>query len=305
MTLGQKLSAYRKMAGMTQQQLGEQLNISAQAVSKWENDQAEPDLTTVRALADIYKVSVDTLLSPDSIPSVPVEETAPVQGNEKVEKTQIVMPVGYCKTCGIAVTEDNLGAKTPVILCKNCLQAEKAAAAAKKLADERAAASAKRLAEMKDVREQATRDRNRHAIKKRFIWSTIVASLVAGLFLFFCVVGLIESFDLGFLAFSLVGTYMIFSFISCLFYDCFVQELVFDWCSKSFQAPGLIFTFDLDGCLWLIGMKILFWAIGLVFGIVAGAIGIAIGLVCAPFAFPFVMHKLKKDYNEGVTEMLV
>lgn len=298
MTLGQKLSAYRKMAGMTQQQLGEQLNISAQAVSKWENDQAEPDLTTVRALAEIYKVSVDTLLSPDSIPSVPVEETAPVQGNEKVEKTQIVMPVGYCKTCGIAVTEDNLGAKSPVILCKNCLQAEKAA-------EEKATQKKKLEKEREAFLKKERLASNQRWIKRRFIWSTIVASLVAGLFLFFCIVGLIESFDLGFLAFSLVGTYMIFSFISCLFYDCFVQELVFDWCSKSFQAPGLIFTFDLDGCLWLIGMKILFWAIGLVFGIVAGAIGIAIGLVCAPFAFPFVMHKLKKDYNEGVTEMLM
>jgi transcriptional regulator with XRE-family HTH domain len=298
MTLGQKLSAYRKMAGMTQQQLGEQLNISAQAVSKWENDQAEPDLTTVRALADIYKVSVDTLLSPDSIPSVPVEEIAPVQGNEKVEKTQIVMPVGYCKTCGIAVTEDNLGAKSPVILCKNCLQAEKAA-------EEKATQKKKLEKEREAFLKKERLASNQRWIRRRFIWSTIVASLVAGLFLFFCIVGLIESFDLGFLAFSLVGTYMIFSFISCLFYDCFVQELVFDWCSKSFQAPGLIFTFDLDGCLWLIGMKILFWAIGLVFGIVAGAIGIAIGLVCAPFAFPFVMHKLKKDYNEGVTEMLM
>lgn len=286
------------MAGMTQQQLGEQLNISAQAVSKWENDQAEPDLTTVRALAEIYKVSVDTLLSPDSIPSVPVEETAPVQGNEKVEKTQIVMPVGYCKTCGIAVTEDNLGAKSPVILCKNCLQAEKAA-------EEKATQKKKLEKEREAFLKKERLASNQRWIKRRFIWSTIVASLVAGLFLFFCIVGLIESFDLGFLAFSLVGTYMIFSFISCLFYDCFVQELVFDWCSKSFQAPGLIFTFDLDGCLWLIGMKILFWAIGLVFGIVAGAIGIAIGLVCAPFAFPFVMHKLKKDYNEGVTEMLM
>ena len=227
-----------------------------------------------------------------------MEETAPVQGNEKVEKTQIVMPVGYCKTCGIAVTEDNLGAKSPVILCKNCLQAEKTA-------EEKATQKKKLEKEREAFLKKERLASNQRWIKRRFIWSTIVASLVAGLFLFFCVVGLIESFDLGFLAFSLVGTYMIFSFISCLFYDCFVQELVFDWCSKSFQAPGLIFTFDLDGCLWLIGMKILFWAIGLVFGIVAGAIGIAIGLICAPFAFPFVMHKLKKDYNEGVTEMLV
>ena len=104
---------------------------------------------------------------------------------------------------------------------------------------------------------------------------------------------------------SLIGTYIVFAFVSCLFYDCFVQEVVTDWFAKSFQAPGLIFTFDLDGCLWLIGMKILFWAIGLVFGIVAGAIGIAIGLVCAPFVFPFVMKTLHKDYQAGRSTELI
>ena len=40
MTLGKKLSSYRKIAGLTQQQLGEHLNLSAQAISKWENDLA-------------------------------------------------------------------------------------------------------------------------------------------------------------------------------------------------------------------------------------------------------------------------
>lgn len=298
MTLGQKLSAYRKMAGMTQQQLGEQLNISAQAVSKWENDQAEPDLATVRALADIYKVSVDTLLSSDAIPSMPIEENAPTQENEKVEKTQIVMPVGYCKTCGIAVTEDNLGTKTPVILCKKCNRAQK-------LAEEKAAVAAKHAAEMKDAKERATRDVSRHTIKKRFIWSTVVASLVAVLWLVGGISVMVSEFSVTALLVTLIGTYIVFAFVSCLFYDCFVQEVVVDWFDKSFQAPGLIFTFDLDGCLWLIGMKILFWAIGLVFGIVAGAIGIAIGLVCAPFVFPFVMKTLHKDYQAGRSTELI
>ena len=54
--LGKKLAKYRRDAGYTQHQLGELLNVSAQAVSKWENDQAEPDLHTLRRLCLIYKI---------------------------------------------------------------------------------------------------------------------------------------------------------------------------------------------------------------------------------------------------------
>ena len=62
MSLGQKLAAYRRENDLTQQQLGNRLNLSAQAVSKWENDLSEPDIATLKQLADIYEVSLDELL---------------------------------------------------------------------------------------------------------------------------------------------------------------------------------------------------------------------------------------------------
>lgn len=62
MTFGQRLATLRKQSGLTQQKLGEQLNVSAQAVSKWENDQAEPDVATICRLAKIFNISTDTLL---------------------------------------------------------------------------------------------------------------------------------------------------------------------------------------------------------------------------------------------------
>jgi transcriptional regulator with XRE-family HTH domain len=58
MSLGRKLANYRKLAGFTQQQLGEALNLSPQAISKWENDLAEPDLATLRALSELYKIPI-------------------------------------------------------------------------------------------------------------------------------------------------------------------------------------------------------------------------------------------------------
>ena len=63
MTLGQRLAFYRKKSCLTQQQLGRMINVSAQAVSKWENDQAEPDVATICKLSEIYHISTDALLT--------------------------------------------------------------------------------------------------------------------------------------------------------------------------------------------------------------------------------------------------
>lgn len=61
-TLGKRISSHRKKLGMTQDQLAEKLGVTAQAVSKWENDQSCPDISTLPRLAEIFGISVDALL---------------------------------------------------------------------------------------------------------------------------------------------------------------------------------------------------------------------------------------------------
>ena len=61
-TLGTKISEYRKLKGYTQDQLATQLNVSSQAVSKWENDLSIPDLPIIIQLADIFHVTLDELI---------------------------------------------------------------------------------------------------------------------------------------------------------------------------------------------------------------------------------------------------
>lgn len=62
MTTGERFAKFRKQAGMTQQEVGDHLNISAQAVSKWENNQAEPDISSICMMADLYHTTVNDLL---------------------------------------------------------------------------------------------------------------------------------------------------------------------------------------------------------------------------------------------------
>ena len=61
-TLGKRIVANRKRLGLTQDRLAELLGVTAQAVSKWENDQSCPDITMLPKLAEIFGISTDELL---------------------------------------------------------------------------------------------------------------------------------------------------------------------------------------------------------------------------------------------------
>lgn len=60
-TLGENIAMLRKNKGLTQEKLAEIIGISAQSVSKWENDISMPDITLLPVLADIFSVSIDSL----------------------------------------------------------------------------------------------------------------------------------------------------------------------------------------------------------------------------------------------------
>ena len=62
-TLGKRIAALRREKGLKQDELAEKLGVSAQAVSKWENDQTCPDISLLPSLAKTLGVSVDELLS--------------------------------------------------------------------------------------------------------------------------------------------------------------------------------------------------------------------------------------------------
>lgn len=66
MTLSEKLYMLRKKRGLSQEQLAEQLNVSRQAISKWESGQSTPETEKLLATAKFFQVSLDYLLSEDT-----------------------------------------------------------------------------------------------------------------------------------------------------------------------------------------------------------------------------------------------
>jgi len=70
MNLDEKLSERRRALQMTQEEVAEKLGITPQAVSKWENGAACPDISLLPTIAKLYGTSIDELLSDEPLGTV-------------------------------------------------------------------------------------------------------------------------------------------------------------------------------------------------------------------------------------------
>ena len=61
MKMGDKIKQMRKNAGFTQEQLASRLGVSAQSISKWENEVSMPDITLLPLIAEIFGITIDEL----------------------------------------------------------------------------------------------------------------------------------------------------------------------------------------------------------------------------------------------------
>ena len=116
-----------------------------------------------------------------------------------------------------------------------------------------------------------------------FVWGGIVAA-------FFFIVGLCNT---ELLLTCLFLTLSSFTLIGCLILDNnFVGEMIGEVMSWSFvRMPGIIFTLDLDGLIWLLSVKLLFWIIGLLLAVAFGILAIGLGLTISILVYPFALYK--------------
>ena len=83
MTLGQKLKEIRKRFGLSQESLAEIMNVSRQAITKWESDEGLPDVSNLQELSKVFNLTVDYLLDNDN--SLPALSMKKELDNDKYE----------------------------------------------------------------------------------------------------------------------------------------------------------------------------------------------------------------------------
>lgn len=86
MTLSEKLYMLRKKNGLSQEQLAEQLNVSRQAISKWESGACCPERDKLIAVSNYFHVSLDYLMKEESTQSEDTSQTVEKETTQMTER---------------------------------------------------------------------------------------------------------------------------------------------------------------------------------------------------------------------------
>ncbi len=277
MNNGEKIASLRKAKGMTQAELGTELNVTFQAVSKWERGESYPDFDTMSRLAKLFGVPLSYFENDEDGETAATAESA--QEPAPVPAPKVML--GVCKECGKTVYEGEEATTEPALVCKKCVERKKV--------------EAKRAAEEEDKRrkaaEQAKLDET-HKIRNRgLIWS----GAIIGVIILLGVVGLVKDptnvgYTLGGMAIVLVFGY---TFVAQLFWDGVIADITF-FGGKVVGMPGVIFDLDLDGIIFLIVVKILFAIIKFLIWLVTVIAAAVVAMIISPFTFPFALRKLNR-----------
>ena len=267
-TIGAKILALRKTRGVTQADLGAYLNISYQAVSKWERDESCPDFETLCKVAQFFNVPI-TYFEKGG-------ETAVLSTPSTDAKNARVM-VGVCKECGKVIYEGEEAKNVTPLMCKDChaVLSERKARLEKQYADavkkEEAVKKQKQIKRAKDIK----RGRNRG-----LIWSGIIT----GFLLIASIISAVNNKEYASIGLAFLGAVFVYAYIAQLFWDGWVFDCTF-FGGKVIGTPGIIFTFDWDGFKFLIAMKIFFALLRFLVLAITTIASALIAFISAPFTF--------------------
>lgn len=267
MSIGEKISKARKDKGFTQADLGDRMHVTFQAVSKWERGESVPDFQTICELAEVLGVPI-TYFGGKSDEEVKAETAVTAaQGGYK--------PVlAVCEVCNRPIFNGDEIVRTHHgdgmhVKCSGCAGKQK----------------------------QESLDKATANGKKRRIHAFVWPSLITLIGIIASVCSLKDNALIG----GIIGSAFLFPFVACLIlYNNVVGEVVIgvlEWSVVKF--PGIIFSFDIDGFLFLIGMKILFFVLGVLITVACAMLSVVIGGIVAIFVYPFALAKNIKHPEKG------
>ena len=263
--LGSNVAKFIKERGMTQSELGERLSVTSQAVSKWEKGLSEPDFETAKKMCRMFEVSMDELfgMQPQASPS-----------SQAVQPAVQTIVNGYCEDCkkpvGPGEYELESGRGVQHIYCKGC--------------------AAKRR------KTRAVQDANEHrsTMKKSFIWAGAVSAV-------WLVLMLISVFTMKWDGATIAGgavlTVMLFTFTSQMFWEGAVEDCL-SFFARSFRMPGVIFSLDIGGILFMITVKVLLAVLSGLLSVLCFVFGFVITLFFSLVSFPFALVRMLREGRE-------
>ena len=268
---GSVISKYRKLNNLTQSQLAEKLFVSPQAVSKWEKNQSEPDLATIKKLADIFEITVDDFFNEEKSIKDLTEEDIITADEELL----------VCEICQESFTESEIAVKSPYNVCKHCQE---------ELNEEQA---------FFDLHE-ATKPKKVVFKLKGKIAFIVGAAFGLVSFLILLIMGLVNQ-ELGFtkgLVLGIVVAIFVTTFMTQMFFDSWLKDFFFDFIFRSIRMPGIIFSLSIDGIIKLILIKLLFGLIVFVVSVVIFLFGLLMTIIISPVSYVYeLIRRIKRGFD--------
>ena len=269
--IGNQIKKLRTKQGMTQKQLADKLFVSAQAVSRWENNEVEPSIDTITELAKIFDVSTDVILGVIENDSQPEPEKI-VEKEYVIKEAKPVLAV--CEQCnrpiynGNEIVRHHYSRSSTKILCTESEEKNK----------------------QRDHERAVSRGINLR--KHSFIWGILGALAVLGIMLGV----MISQNDASLVPLVIILPIATFTMISCcILQNNFIGEMTETIGSWGIQLPGLIFSLDLEGIIWFLTVKLALFILGIIGTVIMWTLAIALGSALSLLVYPFAIHKSLKN----------
>ena len=272
MGIGNNIKEQRTRLGLTQKDIADRLNVTAQAVSRWENEEVEPSIDTLKRLSCIFKVSLDVLLN-DQATTVNNEVAAEVVPQE-VRSNE---PQGVCDRCKrlypkskLESVSSRVGRHTRhYIFCQECLRNYR-----------------------EDNRRERARKAAEHERKVRF--RRILGYILGAVALAICMgIGTYAALSTehysNFAIYGVIGLCAYFIIACALLGDNLVTNCFTTIAGFGIKFPGIIFTLDLDGIIFFILVKVLFGVLSLILTVLAFIAACLLSGALAIVYYPYLL----------------
>ncbi len=304
MTLGSKIKKLRTEKGLTQKDLADQVHVTFQTVSKWEKNENEPDISTLKELSKIFGCSIEYLIDDDLEEEPYKNKVAPVFDEEDkdqpVTKTIVIhqKELHVCERCKKDIPEDDLE------IGRTCVRhASRGRSAEYRPVYYHKKCYADLMRENAEKERQIREARASRNKKLSFGWGiaggvvAFTATLLVLLLVPDCQAVIHPAAAVGI---AVGAGYAIFAMLYCIITGSYIGD-VFVWCATlSVKFPGLIFSWSIEGFAWLIAMKILFAILGFLIGVAALFFAIGLSALLGAVSFPFVLiHNINTNYQDG------
>jgi len=257
MSVGAKIKELRLKAGLTQKALADSLYVTYQAVSKWENEDTEPSLDTLKQMCKVLNCSIDEFFD---------------NGEKTIEDSCF----GYCENCGKKITEETdynviENSENSYCLCNECKQ------------------SKDRL--IKDGQDQENHIHNEKIKQRRLLASIIPPSIFVCFYLisffFFLNRYRVEGF-----VFLGIGIVLFCNISTVILHNTFITKLWFDAVEDIKQRFKRLHHYDnVDSKFWLVVIKIIFFIALVPFELIMFILTSIICFVCGTVLYPVALHK--------------